>query len=147
MNTTVGGSTDQLVFQVNNSDLGPLFTDTLRLQCNELSPFGESLQTYAPGSRIPSAGLAELVRHPRLPEVAAILSQPDLRITHRTGGGSLDVSFFGAFRNREMGQETIVTVTPSFEGSWLVQLFDSAREYLAWWTELMGAKVEEPAAN
>lgn len=147
MSTTIGGARDQLIFQINNSDVGPLFTDTLRLQCNGLSPFGESLRTYAPGSGAPSAGLAEIARHPRLQEVAAILSQPDLRITHRTGGGSLDVSFFGAFRSRSVRQEAIATLTPSFEGSWMVQLFDTPREYLAWWLGLVASRVEEPAAN
>lgn len=137
----------QLTFQINYDDLGPLFSDKLSLECNSLSPVAEALKGYSKGSRRASAGAAEISAHPLFPMAASILANPDLRMLHRTGGGSVDVSFFAACRNRSVKNYAIVTVTPSFENSTLVQIFDGPDDYLVWWLDALATPVEDSIAN
>lgn len=134
-------------FQVSRSDLGPLFVDTLRLEWNASSPLQTELAGYVPGSGRPSDDLAEVTRHPLLAKVAPILARPTFRMLHRTGGSAAPASHFAAYNNRNLDADAIVTVTPSFEGSLLIQLFDPLDDYCAWWSDLLAAKVEgEPVS-
>ena len=136
-----------LSFQINRSDVGPIFVDRLQLQWNEWSPFSKDLAAYERGSKAASAGVDEVVSHPRFRTVAQIVTNPDLWMSHRTGGGSVNVSFFTACWSRSTDSDAVVTVEPSFEGSVLLQLFATPVDYLAWWMELMTSKVSETTAN
>ena len=147
MENATADKADQLVFQISNDDFGPLFVDRLRLECSSLSPLSKLLAGYARGSRPATAGADEIAAHPLFPKAAAILAEPDLRMLHRTGGGSRDVSYFTAYRKRSVAQNTIVTVTPSFENSTLVRVFHDPDAYLAWWLETLAAPVENPSPN
>jgi hypothetical protein len=145
--TSQEGGPGPFAFQVSRGDLGPLFVDTLRLRCNPLSPLARDLGGYAPGSAAPSDDLVDVSEHPLFPKVARILARPGICFTHRTGGGSTPVSHFTACYNREIDGQAVAVATPSFEGSLLIQLFDTPSDYLAWWLGLIGTKVEEPTAN
>jgi len=137
-----GGIEPSFRFQIGRSDLGPLFVDTLRLEWSATSPLQAELAGYAPGSGRRSDDLAEVSGHPLLAKVAPILARPTFRMLHRTGGAAAPASRFAAFSNRNLDADAIVTVTPSFEDSLLIQLFDPLDDYCAWWSDLLAAKVE-----
>jgi len=142
-----GGIEPSFRFQIGRNDLGPLFVDTLRLEWSATSPLQTELAGYRPGSGQASHDLAEVARHPLLTKAAPILARPTFRMLHRTGGGAAPASHFAAYNNRNFDADAIVTVTPSFEDSLLIQLLDPLDDYCAWWTELLAAKVEDEPAN
>jgi len=147
VNSPSEDTTGQLIVQISHDDLGPLLVDGLHLECNSLSPLADIVRGYRPGARPANTGTSEISQHPLFPAAASILAQPDLRILHRTGGGSTDVSWVSAFVKRSEDRGTIVTVTPSTERSILIQLFDSPDRYLVWWLDAMATRVEDPSPN
>ncbi|MDO8688677.1 MAG: zinc ribbon domain-containing protein [Dehalococcoidia bacterium] len=147
MNSPSADTAGQLIVQISHDDLGPLLVDGLHLECNSLSPLADIVRAYRPGARPASPSTSEISRHPLFSSAAAILTQPDLRILHRTGGGAVDVSYVSAFGKRSENRETVVTVTPSTERSILVRLFESPDRYLVWWLDTMASRVETSTPN
>lgn len=136
-----------LSLQIGAEDLGPLFVDRLRAAWNSSSPLAPELERYAAGSRQGSEGAAQVFAHPKFRTVATIVTQPDFRVFHRTGGGAIPLSIFGAYRNRAMGTEALVAVSPSFNGSYLLQYFPNQGDYLDWWVDTIASKVEDSTPN
>lgn len=127
--------------------MGPIFVDRLRLPCSASSALATEVQRYVPGSRAASPGAQQVLSHAKFGEVARIAAQPDFRMFHRTGGGALPVSVFGAYRKRTVSTEALVVVSPSFESSYLFQLFPDRGAYLDWWVDTIASKVVESSPN
>jgi len=134
-------------FQVGKNDLGPLFFDSLKLKCSNFSPLAGALSSYVAGSNKPSAARANINQDPQVLKAASILADPVVRMINRTGGGAMPVSHFTACYNPGIDDQAFAVVTPSFEGSYLIQLFDSPWHYLGWWLVLNASEVGEPIGN
>ncbi|MCE9634289.1 MAG: zinc ribbon domain-containing protein, partial [Planctomycetes bacterium] len=150
MTVTVNASTEKTLeihaFQIAGDDLGPLFTDAFGLRCNALSPLRETLFAYVPGSRAPSAELRTTASDPLVRRACYTIAQPTLCLRQRTGGGQVPASDLSACHVHGQGGAFVVIV-PSFEGSYLVQTFASAADYLAWWLDTVATRVDEAGPN
>ncbi|MCB2101952.1 MAG: zinc ribbon domain-containing protein [Rhodobacterales bacterium] len=144
-NTSANTSGARLTAQVARDDLRPLVVDRLGLACHGRSPLAPALAGYAPGNRRLSAAAESLAED--LATALSILARPQLVMGNRTGGGSLGLSFFSACHAPAEGGDAWAVVTPSFEGSFLIELFDDAWAFLAWWLTLNASAAEEPTAN
>ena len=131
-------------FQVGKNDLGPLFHDSLKLKCSNFSPLAGPLSSYKAGSNTLSSEVTGVLQDPQVSKAASILADPVLRMINRTGGGAMAVSHFTACCNPGIDEQAFAVVTPSFEGSYLIQLFDNPWHYLGWWLVLNASEVNEP---
>ncbi|MFQ5500667.1 MAG: GYF domain-containing protein [Phycisphaerae bacterium] len=134
-------------FQVGRDDLGPLLVDGLRLDLDEYSPLAGMLRPYRPGSRAIDGNLRTLLEDAQVSRAASILARPTLRMFNQTGGGALPASFFTACHNADFDERAFVVINPSFEGSTLIQLFETPWDFLAWWLILNAGEATESSPN
>ena len=148
MSTQADNADGVFTFQVAQAELGPLFVDLLKLDSEDGSPVAAPLGRYAKGSlKQPSAELKSVAADAEAAKAAAILAQPSWTMAHRTGGGSLPLSFFTAAHAPSIDADCIAVVAPSFDGSYFIQSFDSPFLFLAWWLDLTACEAIEPVAN
>ncbi|MBC8461669.1 MAG: zinc ribbon domain-containing protein [Deltaproteobacteria bacterium] len=134
-------------FQISQTDLGPLFIDILGLDCDTHSPLSAALAECQAGSAETENELRKIAKDENVKKAAEILARPAFIMVNRTGGGSLPLSFFTACFSPETDNDAFAVVTPSFEGSYMIQLFENPWIYLAWWLDLNASKANERVAN
>lgn len=120
------------VFQLGKNDIGTVMIDGLRLQWTNSCPFAANLSSYASGSGIISADLQEIIQDEICRKALAVLAAPSKCSVFNTGGGVTNVSYLNIYSNKSLAGEAVVSITPSFEDSILIQYFN-APEYFAQW--------------
>ena len=79
--------------------------------------------------------------------MAEIICRPEFIMTNYTGGGSLPRSFFAVCHAPTIDGDAFAVVSPSYQGSFLFQLFETRWLFIAWWMSLNASSVADPTPN
>ena len=148
MNIKVNQIEQAFSFQIAGKDLGPLVADLVKANAILNHQLSGLVKKYSAGKRVRASNeLVKIAKDKSVARAIAILAAPDLIMANRTGGGSLPVSFFTACHAPSVDADAFVVMTPSFQGAFLIQIFDTRWLFLAWWLSQNAALVNEPAPN
>jgi hypothetical protein len=128
------------------ADIGPLFSDRLRLSWNAMSPFAAALDAYVLSAGTDEDAPRDIGTRELEPGVAAILARPDVRVTHRYAGAATAPGAFTACCCRSAGERTVVVV-PLPGGEYKIEPFETHGAYVAWWSSVLSSRVDRTGPN
>ncbi len=134
-------------FQVSQSELGALIIDLLKLKPDTRSPIKAICDNYIPNSIKVSKNLEMVASDESVQNTLQILAKPELIMENRNGGGSQVLNYFTACQASSINEDAFAVIMPSFEGTFMFQLFETPWLYLAWWIDLYASKPLEPVPN
>ncbi len=137
----------EAIYQINVSDIGPIFLDYLKLTPSAFCPFEEELRTYNKGSSIMSDGALGVVKDDDFINAIKIIANPDYRLEIIIGGGMVPLNGIRVYTSKKEGMNSVVSVSPGFENSHLLQFFNSPANFARWFTEVVAGKVEDTVQN
>ncbi|MBT9130902.1 MAG: hypothetical protein DDT41_01198 [candidate division WS2 bacterium] len=137
----------EAIYQINVSDIGPIFIDYLKLTPSVFCPFEEELRTYSKGSSIISDGALGVVKDDDFINALKIIAKPDYRLEIIIGGGMVPLNGIRVYASKKEGMDSVVSVSPGFENSHLLQFFKSPANFAQWFTEVVAGNVEDTVQN
>lgn len=147
MNNNNNSGEPEAIYQINVLDIGPVILDTLRLSPSVFCPFEEELRSYSKGSTAVSDGALEAVKDEDFINALKTIANPDYRLEIIIGGGMVPLNGIRLYASKKTGLNSVVSVSPGFEDSHIIQLFNSPSDFAEWLTEVVAGKVEETAQN
>lgn len=135
------------VLQINASDLKPLCADLLKLKWDPHSPLAFLLERRKTKAKKATKALKVVAADENAARALSILANPQIVLNTRMGGGSQPFVPSTACLAPSLDPEAVALISPSFEGSYLVQLFETPWHYLAFWLNLNASGAAEPVPN
>jgi hypothetical protein len=135
------------VLQINANDLKPLCADLLKLKWDSHSPLAFLLEQRKTKAKKATKALKAVAADENAARALSILANPQIVLNTRLGGGSQPFVPSTACLAPSLDPEAVALISPSFEGSYLVQLFETPWRYLAFWLNLNASGAAEPVPN
>lgn len=120
-------------FQIHPQDAAHLCCQRRGARFLPLSPWVDlqSLDAHTPAAS-PEA-IQQMLDDPAIGQALAILESPQIRLSGPLGGGMLEPSYLSLC----CSAQAAVLVSPSYQGSFLVQLFEDRSQALSWMVEMI----------